>query len=104
METEDSLLNIKEPAICSCSEPDQSSLCPILLLEDPFKYYCPIYVWDFQTVFFSQVPPPNPCMSLSSSSSSSNSATCLAHPILIYLITRIIFGEGTDRDGESVVK
>jgi hypothetical protein len=63
MEPEDSLQHSQEPATCPCPEPYQSSPClPIPLLEDPFKYYPPIYAWVFQVVSFPQVSPPKPCV------------------------------------------
>ena len=55
---------------------------PIPLLQDLF-YYPPIYAWVFQVV-----SSPKPCMHLSSVR-----ATRLTHPIILYLITRMIFGE-----------
>ena len=34
---------LQKPDICSHPKPDQSSPPPILLLQDPFEYYRPIY-------------------------------------------------------------
>jgi hypothetical protein len=51
-------------------EPAQSSPYPhILLLEDPSKYYPPIYIWVYQVVSFPQVSPPKLCTRLSRSPS-----------------------------------
>ena len=45
--------------------PNQSTPClPILLLEDPFQYYPPIYAQVFQVNVFLQVSPPKPIMQL----------------------------------------
>jgi hypothetical protein len=42
----------------------KQSMLPNPLLEDPFKYYRPVYVRVFQVVSFPQVTPPKPCMNL----------------------------------------
>ena len=50
MEPEGSLPHSQKHATCPYFEPDQSSPRsppphPMTLLEDPFKYYPPIYAW-----------------------------------------------------------
>ena len=75
-------------AICPYPEPAQSSPYPhITLPEDP-SYYPPIYAWVSQAVSFPQVSPPKPCIHLSLIR-----ATCPVHLIILYFITRTIFGE-----------
>jgi len=61
MKPEFSLPHSQEPATCPYSETDQSSPCPAIpILEDPFHYYPPIYVWVVQVVFSSDWPHQNP--------------------------------------------
>jgi hypothetical protein len=37
----------KVPATCPNAKPERFSPCPhITLLEDPFQYYPPIYIWN----------------------------------------------------------
>jgi len=89
MEPEGSSLHAQEHATCPCSEPDQSSPCPsILLLEDP-----PTYAWVFQVGSFPQVSPTKPCMHLCPSTSTRPHTCCMSHLILLQLITRMLSGE-----------
>ena len=77
------------PATCLYLEPDQSSLCPIPLLEDPSWYYNSVYVYVFQVVSCPQVSPPKHYAPLLSPIR----ATCPVHPIFLNLITWIIYGD-----------
>ena len=60
MEPEGPLLHSQKPATFSYPEPDRSSpYSHILLPEDPFEYYHPIYAWVYQVAYFpSGLPPP----------------------------------------------
>ena len=62
METEKSLPYSQEPATCSYTEPDQSSLSPIQPLANPYTYYSPIYA----SVLIPSGFPPEPFVQLSS--------------------------------------
>ena len=67
MESESSLPHSQVPVTCPYPEPDQFiSGLPVPFLEDPFKYYPPIYAWVSQAISFPQVSPPKPCIRLSS--------------------------------------
>jgi len=46
------------------SPPPVSTLSPTPLIEDPLKYYPPIYAQVFQVVSFPKISPPKPCMYL----------------------------------------
>jgi hypothetical protein len=53
MESEGSLPHLQKPTTCPYPESAQPSQCPlILLLEDPFWYYPPIYVWVSKVNFY----------------------------------------------------
>jgi hypothetical protein len=90
MEPEGSVAHLQEPATCPYPEPQQSTPCLLIpCLEEPFSYYLLIYAYVFQVVSFPQVSPPKSCMHLSCPIR----AKCPTHPILLDLMTLIIFGE-----------
>jgi hypothetical protein len=90
MEPEGSLPHLQEAAICPYTEPDQSSPCPILLLEDPILIYSHICLG----LSSSLLPSGFPTKILYARRVSPIPATCPAHLILLNLITRRIFDEG----------
>jgi hypothetical protein len=89
MEPERSSPHSQAPAIYPYPEPAQSSpRTHIQLLEDPSYYYPPIYAWVSPAVSFTQVSAPKPC-----THPFPIRATCPAHLILQYFITRTILGK-----------
>ena len=67
MEPEGSLPHLQVTSICPYPQPARSSPYPhISFLENPSKYYPPIYFWFSQMVPYPQVSPPKPCISRSS--------------------------------------
>jgi len=67
MEPEGSSSHSQVPATCPYPEPSRvSPYTHILLPQDPFHYYSPIYAWVSQVVPFLQVSPPKACIRLSS--------------------------------------
>ena len=91
MELGGSLAHSLVPATCPCPELARFIPCHhIPLLENPSECYPPIYAWVLQVVSFPKVSSPKTCIRLSSLPIR---ATCLAHLILLGLITRTILGE-----------
>ena len=83
MQDEISLLYSQDPNSGPCSKPDESSPCLPILFK--IHYYLPIDAYTFQAVFLLQVSPPEKKNLMCSAC-----ATCLAHLILLDLITWMI--------------
>ena len=88
MKARGSLTTLQRSATCPCSEQDQITTCPQPTYWRFILTLSPIYAWVIQVVSFPQVSPPKPCMHISPIH-----AIYPAYPILLHLITRIIFGE-----------
>ena len=99
MEPEGSLPHLQEPATCSYSEARSiQPMSRIPLLEDSFLYYFPIYAGIFQVVSF----PHFPISTLYAPHLSPVLTTCPAHLIVLYLLTRLTFGEGYGSSNSSL--
>jgi hypothetical protein len=89
MKSKGSLPHSQEPATCSCTEADQSSLCHPFHFSKVTLILSSIYAWVFQVVSFTQVLPSK---TQHARLLSHIRATCTAH-LSLGLVTRVIFGE-----------